>query len=125
MHPFVVCFRSEYNVLDVFVKSFVAIYDCLEHITAAVSAFQAELLGLLAKDLPSVRKIYYFSDGASSLYKNKKSFLNLCFHESDFHLSAEWNFFATSYGKSTCDGVGGDHQLFLQAEKNIIGITVL
>lgn len=128
------------------VKSFVVISDCLGHITASVSAFQAELLGMLSSDLPSLRKIYYFSDGASSQYKNKKNFLNLCYHESDFHLSAEWNFFATSHGKSACDGVGGTvkrlaskvsiqrpyedqimtpHQLFLWAESNIRGITVL
>lgn len=143
LHPFVVYFRPDDNILHMSIKSFVAISDCLEHVTAAVSAFQAELLGLLAKDLPSVRKIYYFSDGASSQYK--KNFLNLCYHESDFHLSAEWNFFATSHGKSACDGVGGTvkrlasrasiqrpyedqmmtpHELFLWAERNITGITV-
>ena len=40
-------------------------------------------------------------------YKNCKNFLNLCHHESDFGLDAEWNFFATSHGKGPCDGVGG------------------
>jgi hypothetical protein len=32
--------------------------------------------------------------------------LNLCYHE-DFHVAAEWNFFATLHGKSPCDGIGG------------------
>lgn len=87
-------FRSEDNVLDVSVKSFVAISESLEHITAAVSAFQAELLGLLmAKDLPHVRKFTTFQTVVRLNVKIKKNFLNLCYHESDFDLSAEWNFF--------------------------------
>ena len=32
---------------------------------------------------------------------------NLCFHEKDFDLKAEWHFFGTAHGKGTCDGVGG------------------
>ena len=39
--------------------------------------------------------------------KNKKHLINLCHHEDDFGLAAEWNFFATSQGKSACDGIGG------------------
>lgn len=49
----------------------------------------------------------YFSDGAASQYKNRKNFLNLCLHEADFGVPAEWHFSATSHGKSACDGVGG------------------
>ena len=33
--------------------------------------------------------------------------INLCNHYNDFNLSAEWIFFATSHGKSPCDGIGG------------------
>ena len=33
--------------------------------------------------------------------------MNLCFHLEDFGINAEWNFFATSHGKSACDGLGG------------------
>ena len=39
--------------------------------------------------------------------KNRKNFINLCFHEVDFGVRAEWHFFATSHGKGPCDGVGG------------------
>ena len=49
----------------------------------------------------------YFSDGAASQYKNRKNFLNLCFHKSDFGVPAEWHFSATSHGKGACDGLGG------------------
>lgn len=49
----------------------------------------------------------YFSDGASSQYKNKKNFTNICHHKPDFGLDADWNFFASSHGKNACDGIGG------------------
>ena len=39
-------------------------------------------------------------------YKNYKNFLNLCYHYEDFGLESEC-FFATSHGKSACDGIGG------------------
>ena len=56
--------------------------------------------------LPDVKKMIYFSDGASSQYKNK-NFVNVCQHINDFGISAEWNFFASSHGKNSCDGIGG------------------
>lgn len=56
---------------------------------------------------PDVKKIVYFSDGASSQYKNKKNFVNVCHHLSDFCVEPEWNFFASCHGKNACDGIGG------------------
>ena len=38
---------------------------------------------------------------------NCKNFIDLCHHQQDFNMDAEWIFFATSHGKSPCDGVGG------------------
>ena len=55
----------------------------------------------------AINKIKYFSDGASSQYKNKYNLLNLSFHFEDFGINAEWHFFATSHGKNACDGIGG------------------
>lgn len=57
--------------------------------------------------ITNVSKIFYFSDGASAQYKNKKNFVNLTFHVEDFGIPAEWHFFATSHGKGPCDGLGG------------------
>lgn len=34
-------------------------------------------------------------------------FFNLCHHQKDFNIKAQWSFFATSHGKSECDGIGG------------------
>ena len=39
--------------------------------------------------------------------KIAKNFTNLCFHQDDFHIDAEWYFSATAHGKGPCDGVGG------------------
>ena len=52
-------------------------------------------------------KIFYFSDSCAEQYKNRKNFINLFHHQQDFNIGAEWIFFATSYGKSPCEGVGG------------------
>ena len=39
--------------------------------------------------------------------QEQKNFANLCCHDQDFGMLAEWHFFATSHGKGPCDGVGG------------------
>ena len=57
--------------------------------------------------MPHINKLHYFSDGCAGQYKNFKNFLNMCHHKQDFGLEAEWTFFATSHGKSPCDGIGG------------------
>ena len=36
-----------------------------------------------------------------------KIFLNQCMHFEDFSIKSTWSFFATSHGKSPCDGLGG------------------
>ena len=52
-------------------------------------------------------KIFYFSGSCAEQYKSCKNFINLCHHQQDFNVDAEWIFFATRHGKSPCDGVGG------------------
>ena len=39
--------------------------------------------------------------------KREGIFLNLCPHESDFRIKAEWHFYATAHGKGVRDGLGG------------------
>ena len=65
------------------------------------------LLEVLKVKHPAIKKVHYFSDGCAGQYKNRYNFINLCFHKEDFELLAEWNFFATSHGKTACDGIGG------------------
>ena len=105
IHPFVIYFRSSSSVVHL---SFLAISDCLQHDTIAVDLFQKRLITFLKTKLDFVpEKILYLSDGAASQYKNRKNFLNLCCHYSDFRIQPEWHFSATSHGKDACDGLGG------------------
>jgi hypothetical protein len=79
----------------------------LTHDTLTVHAFLRPVLSHLKETNPLIKKVIYFTDGAASQYKNKKNFANLCSHEADFGLKAEWHFFASCHGKSACDGIGG------------------
>jgi len=79
----------------------------LKHDTTAVHAFLSKVFPYLKSVIPSLEKVSYFSDGAASQYKNYKNFVNLCSHTADCGVPAEWHFFATSHGKSPCDGIGG------------------
>ena len=104
LHPFVIYYMTDGNLENC---SFVIISECNTHDVIAVHLFQSKLVSFLKEKFDAVRKIVYFSDGCAAQYKNCKGFLNLCHHEIDFGMSAEWNFFATSHGKGPCDGVGG------------------
>ena len=105
IHPFVVYFKENEKQEHL---SYVAISNCLKHDTVAVYQFQKKLIAFLKTRFPyKITKMVYFSDGAASQYKNRKNFINLCHHEVDFGVPAEWHFSATSHGKSACDGIGG------------------
>ena len=73
--------------------------DCMKHDTAAVYSFQSIVLEYLKHLCPSIDTIKYFSDGAASQYKNYKNFANLCHHEEDFGLKAEWHFLQLAMAK--------------------------
>ena len=77
------------------------------HDTNFVYQVQAILVRYLKEKYSNITKLHYFSDGCAGQYKNYKNFINLCLHKEDFGLDAEWVFFATSHGKSPCDGIGG------------------
>lgn len=105
VHPFAIYYRDNDN--EVKMKSLVIISECLHHDTIAFHVFQRYLIQFITTYLINIKKIIYFSDGASAQYKNKKNFINLCHHEEDFGITAEWHFFPTSHGKGPCDGLGG------------------
>lgn len=88
-------------------KSIIVIAESLKHDVKAVYLFQKKLVQYVKKSIQGVKKIFFFSDGAPSQYKNKNNFLNLCSFRSDFDIEAEWHFFATSHGKNPCDALGG------------------
>jgi hypothetical protein len=49
-------------------------------------------------------KVIYFSDSTVAQYKHIKPFIIIFYHEQDFGLSPEWNFFTRSHGKGLADG---------------------
>ena len=106
IHPFLCYYRDgNGNVLS---KCYLVISECTKHDTVAVHQFQRKLIDFLTatfEQKPS--KIIYVSDGCAAQYKNRKNFINLCYHMDDFGVPAEWHFFATSHGKTAADGVAG------------------
>lgn len=87
--------------------NFVAISDVLNHDFKAVNTIIRKLIDFLKGKFTQLSRIFYFTDGAGSQYKNKYNFRNLCHHKEDFGIEAEWHFFATSHAKGPCDGIGG------------------
>ena len=78
----------------------------MNHDAISVHVFMKRVLFYIREKI-EVTKVFYFSDGAASQYKNKSNFINFDHHVEDFGFPAEWHFFATSNGKGPCDGVGG------------------
>lgn len=106
LHPYVIYYRDNETIKH---ENYVIISEKVTHDSSSVHLFNFKLVEFLKDKLGvnNIKTIFYFSDGAASQYKNKYNFLNLIYHQSDFNIDAEWNFFATSHGKGACDGVGG------------------
>lgn len=105
LHPVVVYTKEDGQLKD---HSICFISDDLNHDVDMVYQILKETAKHIIESInPQVKSVNYFSDGCAGQYKNCKNFLNLCFHRTDFHTGCTWSFFATSHGKSTCDGVGG------------------
>ena len=105
LHPLIIDYKDADGNLQLYSLCYIS--DDNTYDTSFVYKIQRLLVEFLKQRLPSVTKIYYVSDGCGGQYKNFKNFLNLCCHKEDFSIEAEWIFFATSHGKSPCDGIGG------------------
>ena len=103
LHPLVVYFIDGDGNLQHNPLCFISDYN--NHDTSFVYKIQTILVDYLKENLPIVDKIFCFSDGCAEQYKNHKNVINLCHHQQDFSTDTEWLFFATSHGKSPCDGV--------------------
>jgi len=105
VHP-VVCYYKTVKTHCWF-PSLCFLSEELWHDVVTVHLIQEKTIQHLKKAVPQLEFVEYFSDGCAAQYKNRKSFHNLCEHEKDFGIKASWSFFATSHGKSPCDGIGG------------------
>lgn len=106
VHPWVYYYRDEPSS-ELKHCSLVMISDYLKHDVNTVATFQAHLVNSIRTQVPQLKKMIYFTDGAGSQYKNKMNFYNTCLHEHDHGVEAEWHFYASYHGKGPCDGVGG------------------
>lgn len=113
IHPFAVYIKENDKVVC---KSMCIISDYLSHNAIAVYIFIRTVIQFLKSTVQGIEHIHYFSDGSVAQYKNYKNFANLCCHLDDYGITADWNFFATSHGKSACDGIGGTIKRLAQRE---------
>ncbi|KAJ4432757.1 hypothetical protein ANN_21395 [Periplaneta americana] len=90
-------------------RSLCIISDDLDHDVALVYLTQKLVLDFLKSEFPEapLKHVEYFTDGCAAQYKNCKNFRNICYLEQDFSMKCNWSFFATTHGKSRCDGIGG------------------
>ena len=85
----------------------IGVSSVVQHNSAMVYAVQTKLVDLVKHKFKNVGKISYLSDGCAGQYKNKTNFKNLCLHQDDFDIVADWHFFPTSHGKGPVDGIRG------------------
>ena len=88
-------------------KSYACISDLKTHDTIMMHSFLKHYEHYITNKFPFLRKVFYFKDGSASQHKNFKNLTNLIFHQNNFHIQAEWTFFATTPRKNACDRVGG------------------
>ena len=105
MHPIVVYYKINEELKN---DSICFISDDLVHDVDMVYHIMKLTVEYVKNNIsPDIEAIHYFSDGCAGQYKNCRNFLNICHHEQDFAVKCTWSFFATSHGKSPCNGIGG------------------
>ncbi|XP_063232470.1 uncharacterized protein LOC134536608 [Bacillus rossius redtenbacheri] len=88
-------------------RCFVIVSDDLNHNKYSVWVFLNKLIKVLKEEFPSLARVHIFSDGSAAQFKNRYIILSLTYFQQDFGTDCTWNFFATSHGKGSVDGVGG------------------
>ncbi len=88
-------------------QGYVLVSDNTNHEKVAVNVFLETLISDFIVDHPQIEEVGFFSDGASSQFKQRYLFTNLTFMFKKHKIFATWNFFATSHGKGVVDGIGG------------------
>ena len=105
LHLLIICYKDAGGNPPHYSSCFISHDNTLS--TSFIHKIQKTLMVEFLKErLPNVTEINYVSDGCRGQYKNFKNFFNLFSHKVDFSIKAEWIFFATSHGKSPCDGIG-------------------
>ena len=87
--------------------SFCIVSDGMYHDVSLVHQMQKECIQHVRGKIPNLTKIIDFSEGYAAQCKNRKNFLSLCYHTTDFNVAAEWTFFATSHGNLSVMALAG------------------
>lgn len=87
--------------------SYIIVSDAEKQSKYEVFAYFQKILELVKENHPNIRHAIIFTDGCAQQFKNRFNFLNMLHSQSDFGVTIEWHFFATSHGKSAADGLGG------------------
>ena len=104
--PFVVFYRAE-NTDQILHRSIMVVTSDLKHDSALWACAREVVIASIRRSHPNVRKVHYFTDGAAGHFKNLNSLGLFSQHLSLFNLEAEWSFFGTGHGKSSCDAISG------------------
>lgn len=104
IHPFVIYYK---NGDEIDHTSVVVIAESTKHDIVAVYLFQKRQLEFMQQKFDAIEKTIFFSDGAGGQYKNRKNLFNISEYKEKYGIDVEWHCFATSHGKSPCDGIGG------------------
>ena len=105
LHPVVIYTKNEKNELEN--RSLSYLTSDLRHDVSAVNTFLKRTIEYIKSNFPNIKNLDIFSDGCAGQYKNCINFYNLCQVKRLFSINIKWSFFATSHGKSPCDGIGG------------------
>lgn len=65
------------------------------------------LINEIVSMMPDVNKIFFFSDNASSQFKNRYIIHHLTTMLDSYDIDINWNYFASGHGKGTVDAIGG------------------
>ena len=88
IQPFVIYYANVAS--DILHKSYACMSDHKTHDTATVHSFLKHFYEhYISKEFPFLEKVFYFSDGSASLYKNFTNLIKMLFHHEDFKLQAE------------------------------------
>lgn len=106
LHSVVIHAKNAEGVTSVSSLCFVS-EDLTHDVSMVYETQKVSVTQIVKENYTSVSEVHYFTDGCAGQYKNKYTLFNLCMHEKDFKLRAQWSFYAKSHGKSECDGIGG------------------
>ena len=104
IHPVVIYIKSGNETTNV---NLCFMSEDLRHDVPMVKVFIDKILSFIKQNYPGIEDVEFFSDGCGAQYKNAEIFAYLPECQNKFKISLSWNFFATSHGKTSCDGLGG------------------